>query len=151
MIQPPNRRASTCVMTVTCVMALLLASCDREGISAQIRAQLDSTTSGTIDLSRVGPPTWTRVCILGPYSTNETATQLLGFPWDAEAASSIATDDAIALLVFVSEQQVVASAEHRRDQGDFAGLGGRCFMRDRAILVRHVTSDGRVHLSRSDE
>jgi hypothetical protein len=150
-IQPPNRRASTHVMTVTCVMALLLASCDRKGISAQIRAQLDSTTSGTIDLSRVGPSTWTRVCILGPYSTNETAAQLLGFRWDAEAASSIATDDAIALLVFVREQEVVASAEQRRGQGDFAGLAGQCFMRDRAILVRHVTSDGRVHLSRSDE
>ena len=57
--------------------------------------QFDASKTAQIDLSVVGPASWERVCVLSPYTTNQTAEQILGFRWDAESKTSIAGSDEI--------------------------------------------------------
>lgn len=116
------------------------------GISAQIMQQYDASPTTPIDLSRVGPPSWERVCILGPYTNNERAELLLGFKWDAEAKTPIAGDDTINVLVFIRNQEVIAYAEHPRGKGDFSVVEPRCLDREHAVLMRKKRGDGWVHL-----
>ena len=81
--------------------------------------QFEANKIDPIDLSIIGPASWERVCVLSPYTTNQTAEQVLGFKWDAESKTSIARRDGINVLVFVQTQQVVAYTEHPRNKGDF--------------------------------
>jgi hypothetical protein len=117
------------------LLLFLVAGCTAsEGISAQIAHQFDSRD--TVDLSTVGPDDWDRVCVLGPYSGNETAQNVLGFDWDAEAKASIALNDGINVLVFTSGKSVVAYSEHPRNKGDFASVASTCSSRQEAKLAR---------------
>jgi hypothetical protein len=88
----------------------------------------------------VGPGDWDRVCVLGPYSGNETAQIVLGFAWDAEAKTSIALDDGINVLVFTSGKSVVAYSQHPRNKGDFASIASTCSSRQEARLARQPGS-----------
>jgi len=116
-----------------------LAGCsDGHRISATVAEQFDRGDS--IDLSQVGPATWDRVCVLGPYSINKDAEAALGFPWDAEANTSIAMSDGVNVLVFAHEQRVVAYTEHPRNKGDFSRVNPSCMIRSRAKLVRRPGS-----------
>jgi hypothetical protein len=78
------------------------------------------------------PGSWDRVCVLGPYSNNAAAAQILGFEWHVESNSSISTNEGISLLLFVQGTSVASYVEHRRNQGDFSNLTGRCFTREQA-------------------
>jgi len=126
------------------ILAFMLASCGgwagQSKISSEIERQISQTNGQTINLSEVGGPEWERVCIFGPYSNNAMARKVLGFAWDMEANTSIALSDGINILVFVKGSSVVAYTEHSRRLGDFWRLSGRCFNRDRAMLVKSEDS-----------
>jgi len=115
-------------------LAAALLGCQSARISSAIQREL--ATKGTVDLSIAVPGEWQRVCVLGPYSNNETASQTLGFAWNVESRSSIRSSDGISVLAFVEGNEVVAYAEHERRFGDFAGLSGRCFVRARAKFAK---------------
>lgn len=115
-------------------------------ISEQITAQFDASKTTHIDLSIVGPASWERVCVLSPYTTNQSAEHVLGFKWDAESRTSIAGSDGINVLVFVQKQQVVAYAEHPRNKGDFSSLQPRCLPRAQSMLKRESGAEGWVLL-----
>ena len=115
-------------------------------ISEQITAQFDASKTTSIDLSVVGPASWERVCVLSPYTTDQTAEQVLGFKWDAESKTSIAGSDGINVLVFVQNQQVVAYTEHPRNKGDFSKLQPRCLPRSQSAVERESGTDGWVFL-----
>ncbi len=127
---------------------LILVACSRmdRGISAKITELFDASNSAPIDLAQVGPPSWERVCVLGPYVTNEAAEHILGFKWDVQRQSSIVVDDRINLVVFLKNEEVLAFTEHRRDKGDFLDLKPRCLARTQAVLVRRAGADGLVQL-----
>ena len=130
------------------VVVLLLAACtsrDR-GISEKLTAEFDASTSAPIDMAKIGPPGWEKLCVLGPYSTNEAAEQTLGFKWDVEHKSDVVTNDGINLLLFVKGHEVLAHSEHRRDKGDFLKLEPRCLTRTQATLVRQSNPGGWVQL-----
>lgn len=130
------------------LLALMLTACsgsDRN-ISAKLTEQFDASTSAPINLAQVGPPTWERVCVIGPYATNQTAEQILGFKWNVQSRSSIGGNDGINLLVFLKDQEVLAFTEHRRDKGDFLKLQPKCLPRIRSTLARRVEADGWVQL-----
>ncbi|MBC7938682.1 MAG: hypothetical protein H7Z19_02785 [Chitinophagaceae bacterium] len=116
------------------------------GISAKLSEQFDASGSAAVNMAKLGPSTWTKFCVLGPYTTNDTAEIILGFKWDVEHRSSIGTNDGINLLVFVKDQEVLAHAEHRRDKGDFLKLQPRCLARAKATLVRQANPGGWVQL-----
>ncbi|MCM2320198.1 MAG: hypothetical protein NDI93_12875 [Pseudomonas sp.] len=131
------------------VMSLvLLHGCSSGGspISAKITAQFEASNTAPIDLSVVGSTSWERVCILSPYTTNQTAEKVLGFWWDAESKTSIAGNDGINVLIFVQNQQVVAYAEHPRNKGDFSKLEPSCLLRSQATVRREAGADGWVYL-----
>ena len=117
----------------------LITGCSESGrISSRIAEQFDSGTS--IDLNQAFRESWDRICILGPYSVNEDAKSAIGFPWDAEASTSIAMSDGINVLVFTKGQTVVAHVEHPRNKGDFSRVTPDCVPRSQAKLVRQPDS-----------
>jgi len=122
------------------LMLLIGCSGGSSSISEQITAQVEASKTSPIDLSVVGPTSWDRVCVLGPYATNQHAEKVLGFKWDAESKTSIAGSDGITVLVFIQNQQVVAFTEHPRNKGDFTKLQPRCLLRSQAIVKRDFTS-----------
>lgn len=140
------------LVTSFVLLALLLACSNRDQygnqngkaslISQNITKQ--SEAGGAIDLSIVGPASWERVCLLGPYSDNAAAEKVLGFKWDLRKNSSIHESDGANLLVFVRNQEVVAFTEHPRNYGDFVDVAGKCFDRREAKFDRQVGKDGWV-------
>lgn len=105
-------------------------------ISSSIRDQFLASGRKSVDLAVAVPGTWKRVCILGPYSSNATAKQMLGFDWDSESRSSIKDNEGISLLLFVQDHKVIDYVEHSRSAGDFTNLTGRCFSSSSAKFVQ---------------
>jgi hypothetical protein len=84
--------------------------------------------------------------VLGTYSSSDAAKRVLGFYWNVEARSAIATSDSINLLVFVKGADVVAFTEHRRNKGDFIKLNPKCLPRENAVVVRRTEPGSAVLL-----
>ena len=119
---------------------LALSGCNSERVSDAIGEQV---AGQAVDLITVQAGDWDRVCLLGPYSNDRAAKEILGFSWPVESRSSIDGNDGISLLLFVRQQHVVLAVEHPRDRGDFSGLSGRCFAPDQArFVVRAGRADG---------
>lgn len=133
-------------MFVLPIGLLLACSEGRSPISEQITAQLEASKTSPIDLSLVGPTSWDRVCVLPPYTLNQTAEQILGFPWDAQGRTAISGSDGINVLAFIQDGQVLAHAEHPRNKGDFSELQPRCLTRSQAKVSRQTRADGWVYL-----
>ena len=131
--------------TLSICFLLLVSACSgvSDEISAQIEAQFNASSTAPIDLALVGPSTWERVCVLGPYTMNENAEKILGFKWDANGKTSIGSNDGINVLVFVQGSEVIAYTEYPRGKGDFSHMVPRCLPRDRATVVRQPDPDPR--------
>lgn len=116
-------------------IAMLLSGCQQED---QLSDRIQQALSGhdQVDLATTIPGDWVRVCILGPYSDNASASKVLGFEWNVESRSSIKSNEGITLLLFVRDNETVASTEYPRRFGDFSNLSGRCFSRTRARFVQ---------------
>ena len=95
-----------------------------------------------LDLGVVGPPSLERMCVLGPYSDNRRANQILGFDWDAEGHTVISSSDAINVLVFIRGNEVLAYDDVLRSRADFADLDPPCVTRSTSVLVRNPGSSG---------
>lgn len=117
------------------------------GISAAIAQQVSAEPPGIVDLGSLGPPSWTRVCIFGPYTQSSYIDEKLGFKI---GNSSLEMDDSINLLVFVHEKAVVAITEHPRGAGDFAGKGLGCFQRSEAKFAPYRDKYNWVRLRAAD-
>jgi hypothetical protein len=130
------------------IAMVLLSACTNgdNSISKKLTAEFDASTSASIDLGKLGPPTWEKVCVLGPYTTNKATEKVLGFKWDVEQKSSISENDGINLLVFVKGQKILAHTEHPRNKGDFLKLQSRCLTRKQSTLLRQSDPDGFVQL-----
>ncbi|MHB8914959.1 MAG: hypothetical protein ACYC4K_04005 [Thiobacillus sp.] len=124
--------------TLLIVVFLLLSACvDRNNqINAQIEAQLHAKPMGPLNLALVGPSSWERVCVLGPYTTNEHAEKVLGFKWNATVKTSIGDNEGINVLVFAQARQVIAYTEYPRNKVDFSKMVPRCLNRNQANLIQ---------------
>lgn len=122
------------------MIASLLCACNgAPDISEQIEDRVKADDA-RLDLATLGPKDWERMCVLGPYTNNQRANEILGFHWDAEGYTSIYSSDAINVLIFMRGNEVVAYDEVLRSKADFADLDPPCVARTTAILVR--TSGG---------
>ncbi|TCV85112.1 hypothetical protein [Sulfurirhabdus autotrophica] len=132
----------------TTVTFLFISACadSNNGISEQIQTQFNASSTGPINLALVGPSSWERVCVLGPYTMNDHAEKILGFKWDATGKTSIGSNDGIYVLTFVKGNEVIAYTEHPRNKGDFMKMKPRCLNREQANLVRQSDNDGCVFL-----
>ncbi len=122
------------------IILLVLVSCDSpaSGVSEEITRQFQSSGRTYVDLAKVIPSVWDKVCILGPYSTSKHAYETLGFAWPVEMQSTISGSDSIALLLFVNNKDIVEFVEHPRRDGDFANLSRQCFSRENATFHHHT-------------
>jgi hypothetical protein len=120
-------------------------------ISKQIESQFEASKTSPVNLALVGPASWERVCVLGPYTNNERTEYVLGFKWNSEAKTSIAGNDGINVLVFVQGREVVAYKEHPRNKEDFSKLEPRCLDRAQSTVVRDQGTDGWVFLVSSPQ
>ena len=121
---------------------LVVAACSDSdpAITVSVAGQFRRSAGGRVDLAEAYTAPWDRVCVLGPYTDNARAKQVLGFPWDAEGKTVIHTNDGITLLVFVSGKQVADFVEHPRNFGDFATQSGKCFPRSSARFEQKPAS-----------
>jgi hypothetical protein len=117
-----------------------LAACDRPGgdLSREIARQFHLSGGGSVNLAQAVAGSWEEVCVLGPYSDNVTASNTLGFDWNAESRTSIQTNEAISLLVFLRDGDVVDYVEHPRADGDFSRVSGKCFAREDSTFVHEA-------------
>ena len=108
---------------------LTLPSCESPtlNLSEEITRQFQSSGRTFVNLPKVLPSVWDKVCILGPYSTSNHAYDTLGFAWPVETHSTISVSDSIALLLFVNNKEIVEFVEHPRRDGDFANLSRAMF------------------------
>lgn len=122
------------------IVGLLVTACSSRDLTLSERiSALYRSQEPVLDLSVAEPSAWDRVCVFSPYSTSDLhGRRTLGFSWDMDHLTLISSNEGISLLVFASGQHVVAFAEHPRVEGDFAHLGGRCFVRDRAKFQRET-------------
>ncbi len=135
-------------LTFALLFILALSACSQpnQDISAEITKQFESSNSGPIDLRQVGPASWDRLCVIGPYAFNDSVEKLLGFKWDAQGLSSIGGNDSIYLLTFIKNNKVAAFTEHPRNKGDFLNLNPKCLTRETAVLKQKADSTGWVQL-----
>jgi hypothetical protein len=123
-------------------IAWLLCACNGSpSVSEQIEGRL-SSEDARLDLTTVGPKDWERVCVLGPYTNNQRAEEILEFHWDSEAQTSISSSDVINVLVFIRGNDVVAYDDVLRSKADFADLDPPCLPRSSAVLVRKSGGSG---------
>jgi len=118
-------------------------------LDAQLEHQLGKAGASTLDLGLVGPANWTRACVLGPYSTDARARELLGFDWAVEGRSDVTRRDDRFLLVFSDGRKVLGYVERQRAAADFTTLAPPCVERAAARLAIVSRADGGRELRRA--
>jgi hypothetical protein len=124
---------SSRLFLASCVWLATAGCTEHDSTSSAIAKQFaQSKGTSIINLAAAVPGTWEKVCVLGPYSNDNTARKTLGFEWSAETKTSIQTNEGIAVLLFVQDNKVVAFVEHPRNHGDFSNLTTQCFPKQKA-------------------
>lgn len=123
------------LIVASCILVAAVGCTARDSTSSAIAKQFTESKGSSINLTAAGPGAWEKVCVLGPYSNNDTVEQTLGFKWDAETKTSIQTNESISLLLFVQEKRIVSYVEHPRNNGDFSNLTMQCFPREKAQFI----------------
>jgi hypothetical protein len=62
---------------------------------------------------------WDKICILGPYTTDDEVEAITGIQGAAARAYDIRSNDGINVLMFIDGSRVAGSVAHPRDLGDF--------------------------------
>jgi hypothetical protein len=124
--------------------ALLLQGCDApdKALSQKVVDQFDNPSSTTVDLRNVVTSDWERFCVIGPYATDKSIEERIGFHWAGLSKSTIGENDSINLLVFIKSNSVVAFTEHPRGKGDFLEINPKCLRRSDAVLFKQKGKDG---------
>lgn len=82
---------------------------------------------------------WEKACIFGPYSPDNTIDAVTGIRGAASRAYDIRSSDAINVVLFIHDGNVVASVAHRRKQGDFGpDVVGQCYARERSVFLVRI-------------
>ena len=121
-------------MLALLALAGLSSACGNEGAVNRVIAASVEKGPGTrlILAEHTGFP-WDRVCILGPYTPDDSIDALTGVQGAAGRAHGIGSNDGINVLMFVSDDRLVASVAHARNRGDFGPeVVGKCYSRAEA-------------------
>lgn len=105
------------IKILTYLLPMLLLSCSHSNndLSNLIEKELIKNNGKSIQLSNITSFQWQRVCIIGPYSTQEIQNRVLGFEADLLANSN----DRESTLAFVNNNKVVYYVHHSRNKVDF--------------------------------
>jgi hypothetical protein len=96
----------------------------RQDLAAMIVAAVESASVGqTIVLEDVVPLDFDFVVIVTPYADNPAVAEVVGLPWDAEAAAAYRSEASVE-LVFVDDGRITAWCQVARSSVDFPVLRG---------------------------
>lgn len=115
------------------LLLLVIVSVSACTVDEAIKIKLKSV-DGRVSFSDELPGVWNEVCVLPPYTTNETAYEILGSYHDVESRSGIYASDWITLLVTLDNGGVVGLFEVERNEIDLTPLGGNCYPRDESDI-----------------
>ena len=115
-------------------LAVLSSACAGEApVNRAIVAAVEKGPGTRLVLAEHTGFPWDRVCILGPYTSDDTVDSLTGVQGAAGQAHGIRSSDGINVLMFVREDRIAASVAHARNRGDFGPeLVGKCYSREQA-------------------
>ena len=121
--------------------AAITAACsEHDAVAEAIYRDFQHSGKKSVNLGTAVPQPWQRVCIIGPYTDNAATHAALGFKWDSDKVSNVATDDTVVLLAFVDHADKVAFfTNYPRGQGDFSNLSRQCFDRSHARFEHLAT------------
>lgn len=122
------------LITLPAVAACNLGAHFLEGDNAEIWKQMQATNYESIDFSKLGGPTWTKVCFFGPYSDSSEVE--LGFKWRVSEHTDVLKSDGHNVIVFATDSNVTSFVVQSRAYGDFAKLSRKCLPRPSARLIR---------------
>lgn len=125
------------------LMLALASSCAirREKMLVGEIAQAIQTNPARVDLGRLYPAAWERVCVIPPHTSAAVSRSLLGFDYDRAGRFAARTD--ASGLWFVRGRKVVSAVEFPRRQGDFAAAArAYCLPRDRAVFRAELSALG---------
>ena len=117
----------------------LLAGCNSTATQTRdtLTDQLESSVE-TIDLADIGSSDWERLCVLAPYSTNESAIAQFGFDWDAESETSIERRDDVYIVVFADQENVISHVEMPRQSRELINSSISCLERSNSTIAWSV-------------
>ena len=122
-----------------------LAGCNSAATQTRdsLTDQLESSVE-TISLADIGPSDWERLCVLAPYSTNESTIAQLGFDWNAEGETGIEQRDDIYVLVFADQENVLSHVEMPRQPRELLNSSISCLARSDSTIVWSVNDVWKV-------
>lgn len=134
--------------TSTAIAAIGLSATLACGGEAAVRRSMAAAVArgpGTrLVLAEHAPFGWDKVCVLGPYTSDDRVDAITGLQGAARQAHDIGSSDAINLLMFIDDGRIVASIAHPRRQGDFGPeLTGKCYTRESASFIVRVPPPGK--------
>lgn len=134
------------------LLASGLVSCNRsvQTTRSEIVTALQSSQD-QLNLTAIGPAEWDQMCVLGPYTTNESAESILGFAWDAEGKTEIEQLDNIYVLVFTQNDEVAMHLEMPRHEGDLLNTQSPCFEFTETTIYRDAEGMWTTQTSRTPE
>lgn len=95
-------------------------------LATRLNVQL-AQAKNEITLAQISPgKPWNKLCIFGPYTTEEDAAKVLGFRSATMARSGARTSDAVVALVYFDGSGTVEIVDVRRDALDLADLSRTC-------------------------
>ena len=104
----------------TIFLASFILSCSSPGndLINSIESELTVTKGININLANATDFKWERICIIGPYYTQEYQDKIFDFK-----AQLLATgNDGVSTLVFIKNNKILSYINHPRSKGDFLNI-----------------------------
>ena len=139
-------------LTTTLMVAALVGCSPDKGYlpsetSRAIYSELEANDFESINLSKFGGESWSKVCFLGPY--NELSEKTLGFSWHVSDYTEVLKSDGHNVIVFATDSEVIEYVVHSRRSGDFWQLSGECYNRSNSIFIKDPEGKfGRNYISK---
>ena len=104
----------------TIILTSFLLSCGSadNGIITSIENELKVTKGKSINLVNATNFKWDRVCIIGPYYSQELQDKTFGFKTQLLATGN----DGVSTLAFIKSDNVLTYINHPRNKGDFLNI-----------------------------
>ena len=106
-----------------------------DALAQRIAAEVARSPGAALDLDRVAPFAWDRVCTFPPYATWQGASATLGHPWPYRWSFELSHYEHLSYLVFLDGALVTQATNLQRTAGNFAPIGYACAERSDAILL----------------
>jgi hypothetical protein len=123
-------------LIVAAVIAVCVTRCTGGRISDSIGATVAQGAGARLAIAEHGPSSWEKVCVFGPYTSDEQVDAVTGIRGAAKRAYDIRSSDGINVLMFIERGQVIESVAHPRRHGDFGPeLVRKCYLKEEAVFI----------------